>query len=234
MSRRFPPRSADDGWNTLPKACRAADDYPIAVPALWTSLAMTASASVVPLMARAQPSGKSIQPSLKPSSMRMRGMGFCAPCARNSASQLSRATASARTGCPINLAKAAARLFGDRRWGPSSSTTTFLSLPNHARPVRNSLSTHPPSMFEDWLGDMLPRGMLELVRSSRRGRCKLCSRPRIRPPTYACFSRQLFQKLPVRKPARTSRSHTDPMSGVQGRSSFPKKQPLRATTTLRP
>src|ERR1700680_2768125 len=59
----------------------------------------TASRVVRSLREFASPDSKSIQPSLKPSIIRILGMGFSMPCERNSVSHWSRGTASARTGC---------------------------------------------------------------------------------------------------------------------------------------
>src|SRR5271168_720655 len=70
-----------------------------------TSPAITVSSVTSPI--RCSPvRSKSIQPSLKPSTMRIRGIGCFMPCERNSASQLSRGTGSMRTSRPSAAAKA--------------------------------------------------------------------------------------------------------------------------------
>ena len=84
---------------------------------------MTASSAVVPFIADRPRSWNSIQLSLKPSSMRIRGSGLRTPWPRNSGSQLSRGTISTLTARPSAAAKAWARSFGETRAGPSSSTT---------------------------------------------------------------------------------------------------------------
>src|SRR2546429_6452016 len=53
-----------------------------------------------PFRELASPFSNSIQPSLKPSSIRIRGVGFFMPCDLNSGSQVSRGTASILTGRP--------------------------------------------------------------------------------------------------------------------------------------
>jgi hypothetical protein len=60
--------------------------------------------------------------SLNPSSIRMRGAGFFIPCAVNNAAQVSRGTASTRTGRPRTFEKIAAPSFGVIRRGPSNWT----------------------------------------------------------------------------------------------------------------
>jgi tetratricopeptide (TPR) repeat protein len=87
--------------------------------------AITSRGLVQPLIAF-PPSLKSIQPSLKPSSIRIRGTGFFIPCEVNNSCQDSRSTGTARTGFPSTVAKASARSFGFTRLGPSNSTTRML------------------------------------------------------------------------------------------------------------
>ena len=62
---------------------------------LATRAAITARALVEPLIALLPPSSNSIQPSLKSSSIRMRGSGFLIPCERKSSAQDSRGTGTA-------------------------------------------------------------------------------------------------------------------------------------------
>src|SRR5205823_56934 len=69
----------------------------------------TVSSSTLPLT---ESPSKSIQPSLKPSSIWTRGAGFFMPCDLNRSSQDSRGTASMRTGRPRILENAAAISFG--------------------------------------------------------------------------------------------------------------------------
>src|ERR1700744_745756 len=87
------------------------------VAAALTSWATTSDNGVGPLIADRPESENSIQPSLKPSSMRMRGVGFFIPCARKRVSQLVRGTISTRTGLPSAEAKAWAKSLGETRTG---------------------------------------------------------------------------------------------------------------------
>ncbi len=82
----------------------------------------TVSSSTSPLT---ESPSKSIQPSLKPSSIWTRGAGFFMPCDLNRSSQDSRGTASMRTGRPRILENAAAISFGLTRRGPSNSSNGY-------------------------------------------------------------------------------------------------------------
>src|SRR5277367_3598246 len=94
-------------------------------PARSIKLRSTVSSATFPFREPASPPSNSIQPSLKPSSIRIRGVGFFMPCDRNSASQLSRGTTSIFTGRPSKRENVAAISLGVTRCGPSSSTTLW-------------------------------------------------------------------------------------------------------------
>jgi hypothetical protein len=79
-------RKADRFWQNGEKHV---DPY---ASVLVTRAAITARTLVEPLIALLPPSSNSIQPSLKASSIRMRGSGFLIPCERNRSSQDSRGT----------------------------------------------------------------------------------------------------------------------------------------------
>src|SRR5216117_4122119 len=100
---------------------------------------------------------KSIQPSLKPSSIWTRGGGFFMPCDLNRSSQDSRGTASMRTGRPRILENAAAISFGLTRRGPSNSKVR--------RPVHvswsNSATVRPTSAVAT-IGNGLSSGCRKL------------------------------------------------------------------------
>ena len=114
---------------------------------LATRAAITARALVEPFIALLPPSSNSIQPSLKPSSIRMRGSGFLIPCERNSSSQDSRGTGTAHTGFPMTRAKESARSLGVIRLGPSSSTMRV-----RVQSSRMSLAAKRPTSFARPLG----------------------------------------------------------------------------------
>jgi hypothetical protein len=72
------------------------------------SVRSTACSPTFPFREPASAPSNSIQPSLKPSSILMRGTGFFMPCDLNSDSQVSRGTASILTGRPSRSAKVVA------------------------------------------------------------------------------------------------------------------------------
>ena len=88
-----------------------------------TSLRKTVSSPVVPLMTSAPSLANSIQPSLKPSSIRTRGCGYFMPCDLNRLTQVARGTTCALTERPRIFAKVAATSLGVTRCSASSSTT---------------------------------------------------------------------------------------------------------------
>src|SRR3954470_23911260 len=73
-----------------------------------TSLRNTASSVMLPFTEPDAPRSNSIQPSLKPSSIRIRGVGFFIPCDLNRLSHDARGIASTRTGYPRIFEKMAA------------------------------------------------------------------------------------------------------------------------------
>src|SRR5579863_1090228 len=73
----------------------------------------TSSRVVRSLREFASPDSNSIQPSLKPSIIRILGMGFFMPCERNSFSHWSRGTSSDRTGRSSTVLKPAAISFAE-------------------------------------------------------------------------------------------------------------------------
>jgi hypothetical protein len=83
-------------------------------------------------------------PSLKPSIICMRGVGFFMPCAQKVRSHSARGAISARTGFPRAFAKAAAIAFGVVRSAASSSTTW---CPVHFSRSK-SAATRPTSRLE--------------------------------------------------------------------------------------
>ena len=125
---------------------------------LATRAAITARALVEPLIALLPPSSNSIQPSLKSSSIRMRGSGFLIPCERKSSAQDSRGTGTARTGFPMRRAKESARSLGVIRLGPSSST---MRVP--VQSSRMSLAAKRPTSFDATIGNALSVGCRKLV-----------------------------------------------------------------------
>src|SRR5207237_2720604 len=104
------------------------------------SVCSTASSATFPFREPASALSNSIQPSLKPSSILMRGVGFFMLCDLNSDSQVSRGTGSILTGRPSRSAKVVAISLGVTRCGASNSTTlwsfqAFLSDSASRRPV---------------------------------------------------------------------------------------------------
>ena len=90
-----------------------------------------------PFREPASPPSNSIQPSLKPSSIRMRGVGFFMPCDLNSCSHVSRGTGSMLTRRPSTSAKVCATSSGVTRRDPSNSMTL--------RPIHDSWSSFAAS-----------------------------------------------------------------------------------------
>src|SRR5437879_10215489 len=90
------------------------------------SVCSTASSATRPFREPDSALSNSIQPSLKPSSILMRGVGFFMPCDLNSDSQVSHGTGSILTGRPSRSAKVVAISLGVTRCGPSNSTTLRL------------------------------------------------------------------------------------------------------------
>src|SRR5271155_4057550 len=84
-------------------------------PARSIKLRSTVSSATFPFREPASPPSNSIQPSLKPSSIRIRGVGFFMPCDTNSDSQLSRGTTSIFTGRPSKRENVAAISLGVTR-----------------------------------------------------------------------------------------------------------------------
>src|SRR6266849_2463023 len=81
------------------------------------SVCSTACSPTFPFREPASAPSNSIQPSLKPSSILMRGVGFFMPCDLNSDSQVSRGTGSILTGRPSRSAKVVAiSLGGNHRY----------------------------------------------------------------------------------------------------------------------
>src|ERR1700716_1010441 len=122
-----------------------------------TSSAMTLSSAVAPFTADRPCSLNSIHPSLKPSSIRIRGDGFRVPWARKICSQLSRGTVSTRTVRFSTVAKARARSFGDMRAGPSSSTTRI-----PIQSSRRSAAARRPTSSVATIGNSLSAGCRKL------------------------------------------------------------------------
>src|SRR6267142_514918 len=122
-----------------------------------TSSAMTLSSVAAPFTADRPCSLNSIHPSLKPSSIRIRGDGFRVPWARKICSQLSRGTVSTRTVRFSTVAKARARSFGDMRAGPSNSTTR-VPLPS----FRRSAAARSPTSCVATIGNGLSAGCRKL------------------------------------------------------------------------
>jgi len=109
------------------------------------SVFRTLCSVVDPLSEPTTPDSKSIQPSLKPSSMRMRGVGLLMPCPTNSSRHVSRGTSRARTGLPNNRRHETDRGRGARRLlRPESAEQTFSAPRRH-----DAGSLYPWSVIRD-------------------------------------------------------------------------------------
>src|SRR6476646_10460189 len=87
---------------------REVDGYPVLVDSSSITDLSTASRLVLPFCEPDFPRSNSIQPSLKPSSIRMRGTGFFVPCDLKSASHDFLGTTSMRTGLPRSFVRVVA------------------------------------------------------------------------------------------------------------------------------
>src|SRR3984893_9446471 len=128
------------------------------MPSRSTSVSSTDLRATSPLREPASPFSNSIQPSLKPSSIRIRGVGFFLPWHLNYCLHLSRGTASMLTLRPSTSAKVLATSSGVTRRGPSNSTTLV--------PVHDSWSSFAasrPMSAVATIGTALSRGCRKLM-----------------------------------------------------------------------